>query len=152
MGPVVNKGVYEDYKKFSADLHEEGNVVYGGKILEGNGYYAAPTIVDQLPEDHYLWKHEMFLPIVTVAGFEDLDDAMEKANDIEYGLTAGFFSQDDEEIQWFLDNIEAGVVYVNRAGCDHGCLARIPILRRMEGQWFYRQGRGKLLLRSAVHA
>jgi len=116
MGPVVNAGVFEDYKKFAADLHEAGNVVYGGETIEGNGYYAAPTIVDQLPEEHYLWKHEMFLPIVTVAGFEDLDDAMEKANDVEYGLTAGFFSQDDEEIQWFLDNIEAGVVYVNRAG------------------------------------
>ncbi len=115
MGPVVNKGVYEDYKKFAADLHEAGNVVFGGKTLAGNGYYTAPTIVDQLPEDHYLWNHEMFLPFVTVAGFEDLEVAMAKANDVEYGLTAGFFSQDDEEIQWFLDNIEAGVVYVNRS-------------------------------------
>jgi 1-pyrroline-5-carboxylate dehydrogenase len=114
MGPVINKGAYEDYQKFVADLREAGKVVYGGETLEGNGYYAAPTIVDQLPEDHYLWKQEMFLPIVTVAGFEDLDDAMEKANDVEYGLTAGFFSEDDEEVQWFLNNIEAGVVYVNR--------------------------------------
>ncbi len=116
MGPVVNKGVYEDYKKFAADLHEAGNVVFGGKTVEGNGYYVAPTIVDQLPEDHYLWKHEMFLPFVTVAGFENLNDAMVKANDVEYGLTAGFFSEDDDEIAWFLDNIEAGVVYVNRSG------------------------------------
>jgi 1-pyrroline-5-carboxylate dehydrogenase len=116
MGPVVNKGVYEDYQKFASDLHKGGRVVYGGETVDGNGYYVAPTIVDQLPEDHYLWKHEMFLPIVTIAGFEDLDDAMARANDVEYGLTAGFFSQDDEEIQWFLDNIEAGVVYVNRAG------------------------------------
>ena len=116
MGPVVNKGVYEDYQKFVSDLRDSGTIVYGGKTVEGNGYYVAPTIVNQLPEEHYLWKHEMFLPIVTIAGFEDLDDAMARANDVEYGLTAGFFSQDDEEIQWFLDNIEAGVVYVNRAG------------------------------------
>ncbi len=115
MGPVINKSAYEDYQKYVADLKAAGKIVYGGEILEGNGYFAAPTIVDQLPEDHYLWKHEMFLPIVTVTGFEDLDDAMEKANDVEYGLTAGFFSEDDEEIQWFLDNIEAGVVYVNRS-------------------------------------
>jgi 1-pyrroline-5-carboxylate dehydrogenase len=115
MGPVVNKGVYEEYQQYAADLREAGNVLYGGQTLDGNGYYVAPTIVDQLPEDHYLWKHEMFLPFVTIAGFEELDNAMAKANDVEYGLTAGFFSQDDEEIQWFLDNIEAGVVYVNRA-------------------------------------
>jgi len=115
MGPIINQSVYKDYKKFAADLRESGRVVYGGETLDANGYYVTPTIVDQLPEDHYLWKHEMFLPIVTVAGFEDLDDAMLRANDVEYGLTAGFFSDDDEEIQWFLDNIQAGVVYVNRA-------------------------------------
>jgi 1-pyrroline-5-carboxylate dehydrogenase len=56
----------------------------------------------------------MFLPIVTVAGYEDLDEALKKANDVEYGLTAGFFSEDDNEVNWWLDNIEAGVLYVNR--------------------------------------
>jgi len=116
MGPVVNQSAYEDYQKFVSALREGGTIVYGGELVKGNGYYVAPTIVNQLPEDHYLWKQEMFLPIVTIAGFEDLNDAMARANDVEYGLTAGFFSQDDEEIQWFLDNIEAGVVYVNRAG------------------------------------
>lgn len=115
MGPVANKSAYEDYKKFVAELRENGKIVYGGEILDGNGYYVAPTIVDNLPLDHHLWKHEMFLPIVTVTEFEELDDAMVKANDVEYGLTAGFFSEDDEEVQWWLDNIQAGVLYVNRA-------------------------------------
>ena len=115
MGPVANEGAFNDYKEFVADLHANGDVLYGGKTLEGNGYYAAPTIVDNLPPEHRLWKQEMFLPIVTIAPFEDLDDAMIRANDVEYGLTAGFFSEDDDEIQWWLDNIEAGVLYVNRS-------------------------------------
>ena len=115
MGPVANKGAYEDYKQFVSDLKAAGKVVYGGETLEGDGYYVAPTIVDDLPEDHYLWKQEMFLPIVTVAGFDDLNEAMTEANDVEYGLTAGFFSEKDDEIEWFLDNIQAGVVYVNRS-------------------------------------
>jgi 1-pyrroline-5-carboxylate dehydrogenase len=114
MGPVANKSAFEDYQRFVADLRESGEIVYGGDTLPGNGYFAAPTIVDNLPEDHYLWKEEMFLPIVTVAPFEDMDEAMAKANDVEYGLTAGFFGGSQEEIDWFLDNIEAGVVYVNR--------------------------------------
>lgn len=114
MGPVINKSSYEDYQKFTAQLAESGNVLYGGKVLDLNGYYVQPTIVDDLPESHPLWKHEMFLPIVTIAEFEDLDEAMDKANDVEYGLTAGFYSEDDDEIEWFLDNIEAGVLYVNR--------------------------------------
>ena len=117
MGPVANKSAFNDYKEFVADLKANGDILYGGEVLEdkGNGYYVAPTIVDNLPEDHRLWKHEMFLPIVTLAPFADLDDAMARANDVEYGLTAGFFSEDDDEIQWWLDNIEAGVLYVNRA-------------------------------------
>ncbi|NCF67260.1 MAG: aldehyde dehydrogenase family protein [Chloroflexi bacterium] len=116
MGPVINRGVYEDYQKFVSDLRDGGRILFGGETLGDGGYYVAPTIADQLPEDHYLWKHEMFLPIVTIASFENLDDAMARANDVEYGLTAGFFGEEDEEIQWFLDNIQAGVVYVNRAG------------------------------------
>ena len=114
MGPVINKHSFADYKRFVADLDANGNILYGGKTLDLNGYYVMPTVVNELPDDHELWKLEMFLPIVTITGFEDLEKAMEKANDVEYGLTAGFFSEDDDEIEWFLDNIEAGVTYVNR--------------------------------------
>ncbi len=115
MGPVINESSYEDYKRFVKDLRASGRILYGGTTIGEEGYFVAPTIVDKLPHDHYLWKHEMFLPIVTITEFEDFDDAMQKANDVEYGLTAGFFSEDEDEIQWFLDNIEAGVLYVNRA-------------------------------------
>jgi 1-pyrroline-5-carboxylate dehydrogenase len=115
MGPVINKSAFEDYQGFVEDLRQHGDVVFGGKVLGDKGYYVAPTIADNVPEDHQLWKQEMFLPIVMVEEFEDLDEAMKKANDVEYGLTAGFFSEDEGEVQWFLDNMEAGVLYVNRA-------------------------------------
>jgi 1-pyrroline-5-carboxylate dehydrogenase len=114
MGPVINKHAFDDYNKFASDLRENGNVVFGGKALDLNGYYVTPTIVTELPQKHTLWKQEMFLPIVTIAEFTDLEDAMKEANDVEYGLTAGFYSEDDDEIEWFLENIEAGVLYVNR--------------------------------------
>ena len=56
-----------------------------------------------------------------MAPYDELDDAIEKANDTEYGLTAGFFSQDRHEIDEWLDKIQAGVVYVNRrAGATTG--------------------------------
>ncbi len=116
MGPVVNKSSYEDYERFVADLRKDGRILYGGATIGEEGYFVAPTIVDHLPLDHYLWQQEMFLPIVTIADFADFNEAMRLANEVEYGLTAGFFSEDEDEIQWFLDNIEAGVVYVNRAG------------------------------------
>jgi len=58
---------------------------------------------------------ELFLPIVTVAGFDDLKDAIDTVNDVPFGLTGGLYSEDESEIQTFLDNVEVGVAYVNRS-------------------------------------
>jgi len=95
-----------------------GEIVAGGyPLTEGDlakGFYCAPTIVDGLPRDHALFKEELFLPFVVIGEYTDLDDALREANDSLYGLTAGFYSRDRKEIQYFLDHIEAGVVYVNR--------------------------------------
>ncbi|MCY4062174.1 MAG: aldehyde dehydrogenase family protein, partial [Chloroflexi bacterium] len=65
--------------------------------------------------DHRLWQHEMFAPIVAVRGYDSPDEAMRLANGVALGLTAGFYSEDPAEVEWFLDNMEAGVLYVNRA-------------------------------------
>ena len=115
MGPIVNETAYKAYQKYVADLAKAGNILTGGKTLGGDGYFVAPTIADNLPEEHYLWKHEMFAPVLTMASYADPDEAMKRANHDTYGLTAGLFSEDEDEIQWFFDNIEAGVLYVNRA-------------------------------------
>ena len=114
MGPIINDEAYAAYQKYVADAAEAGDVLTGGKTLDNAGYYIAPTIVDNLPEDHYLWKHEMFAPVVTIAPYSDKEEAMAKANDVTFGLTAGIFSEDKEELQWFFNNIEAGVTYANR--------------------------------------
>ncbi len=117
LGPVINQAAYEDYKRFSEELSEAGTFLTGGKVMSGglfdNGYYCQPTIVADVPDDHNLWRHEMFLPITMVRPFDELDEAMELANDSIYGLTAGFYGSEDEA-DWFFENIEAGVSYVNR--------------------------------------
>jgi 1-pyrroline-5-carboxylate dehydrogenase len=74
-----------------------------------------------VPLDNWIWKTELFVPFVTVAPVDTLDQALDLANDSEYGLTAGFFSEDEAEQKEFLDRIQAGVVYVNRrAGATTG--------------------------------
>jgi len=116
MGPVVNKGSYADFKGFCEELHEAGNILTGGKVLtEGQyakGYFCAPTLAE-IPYSHRLWKHEMFVPITTIGKFTDLNEAMRMANDVNYGLTAGFYGS-QSEADWFFENIEAGVSYANR--------------------------------------
>jgi 1-pyrroline-5-carboxylate dehydrogenase len=124
-GPVINKKAYGDYTTYCRELREAGRVLHGGEYLTngdfGKGFFCTPTIVDRLPFDHPFWSKEMFLPIVTVAGVENLQAAMRQANAGDYGLTAGFFSSSSKEIEWFLNNIQAGVTYVNRqAGATTG--------------------------------
>jgi 1-pyrroline-5-carboxylate dehydrogenase len=117
LGPVVNRSSYRDYQNFAEDLSQHANILTGGKVLTdgsfGKGYFCAPTLVDNLPLDHALWKTEMFVPITTIARFVDLEDAMRMANNVGYGLTAGFYGS-PQETEWFFDNIEAGVTYANR--------------------------------------
>ena len=69
----------------------------------------------------WLWSTELFVPLVAVEAVDDLDEALTLANDTPLGLTAGFFSAEEAEIDHFLARIEAGVVYVNRrAGATTG--------------------------------
>ncbi len=117
LGPVVNKSSYQDFKDFTEELSQAGTIITGGKVLTqgeyAKGYFCQPTLVADLPLTHRLWKHEMFLPITTLARVNSLEEAMQHANDVNYGLTAGFFGS-KEETHWFFDNIEAGVTYANR--------------------------------------
>jgi len=116
LGPVINKSAYRDYQAYIAELDAGGRILTGGKVLTdgeyARGYFCAPTIAE-LPYGHHLWKDEMFLPITTVGKFTDRDEAMRIANDVNYGLTAGFYGAEDEA-DWFFDHIQAGVTYVNR--------------------------------------
>lgn len=117
MGPVINQNSYKDFKNYTEELSQAGTFLTGGKVVTdgdyAKGYFCEPTLVADVPLDHRLWQHEMFLPITTVARIGSLDEAMQHANSVTYGLTAGFYGS-KEETQWFFENIQAGVTYANR--------------------------------------
>jgi 1-pyrroline-5-carboxylate dehydrogenase len=124
MGPVIDGSAVERFEKAVAQARNEGRVIAGGeRITEGDlarGNFVQPTIVE-VPLDSSLWRDEQFVPLVAVHPVDSLDEALRLANDTPYGLTAGFYSEDKGECQYFLDEIEAGVVYVNRrAGATTG--------------------------------
>ena len=118
MGPVINKNSYNDFQRYVGELREaDATILTGGKVVTtgdlAKGYFCEPTIVADVPRDHWLWKHEMFLPITFIEKISSLEEGMELANDVDYGLTAGFYGT-EEECEWFFENIEAGVTYANR--------------------------------------
>jgi len=123
LGPLVNAKAKAKYEAAVAEAKRDGRILAGGELLPGHGtdLYVAPTIVADLPADHRIWREELFVPLVAVAKVASLDEAIERANDTIYGLTAGFFSADKEEVDRFEESIEAGVIYINRrAGATTG--------------------------------
>ncbi len=124
LGPVIDESAVATFEEAANEAKKNGSVITGGeRLTEGDfakGTFVQPTVVE-VPLDSWIWKKELFVPFVSVAPFEDLDEAIRLANDTEYGLTAGFYSQDKAEIDKWLNSIEAGVVYVNRrAGATTG--------------------------------
>jgi 1-pyrroline-5-carboxylate dehydrogenase len=120
LGPVNNREGYERFRQSAAAAERDGRIVAGGHVLDqgalAKGFFVEPTVVADLPPGHPLTRDELFMPFVVVEKVRDLDEALARANDTIYGLTAGIFSEDEEEVQRFFDRIEAGVVYANRDG------------------------------------
>ena len=103
-----------------AEARRDGTVFTGGeRLTDGDlsrGFYVEPTVVG-LPANHRLFQDELFAPFTAVQAVESLDEALRLANDSTYGLTAGVYSEDPAEVERLLEEIEAGVLYVNRRAC-----------------------------------
>lgn len=119
MGPVVNARALKTYLDAVALARRDGGrfIAGGEQILIGDlahGYFVQPAVVTGLPASHELFRRELFVPFVAVDTFATLDEALRKANDVEFGLTAGVFTEDTAERDFFFSHIEAGVTYCNR--------------------------------------
>ncbi len=119
LGPVINADAKKKYEHAIELANKDGKILCGGRVLKDstyqNGNFVEPTVVSGLPENHELVKKELFLPFLCVQEYENFDDAIKMANDIKFGLTAGIFSKDKEQIEKFFNSIQAGVIYANRA-------------------------------------
>jgi 1-pyrroline-5-carboxylate dehydrogenase len=126
LGPVINEGAVKTYlAAVDRARNDGGRILTGGRRLTGepfdHGYFVEPAVVDGLPKEHPLFSEELFVPITLIADVLTLDEAIDLANNTEYGLTAGIFSEDDREIEQFFDRVQAGVLYANRrAGATTG--------------------------------
>ncbi len=118
IAPLIDENVLDRYQRICETARTEGTIRVGGDLVEDpqlpNGRFVEPTVVTDIPHEHSLAREEHFLPFVTIHPVADLDEGITKANDSEYGLCAGLFTEDDDEIGTWFDRIEAGMCYVNR--------------------------------------
>jgi 1-pyrroline-5-carboxylate dehydrogenase len=149
MGTVIDQDAYDRYQQSIAKAQSDGVVLAGGQVLrEGElakGYFVEPAIIEGLPEGHELVTNELFVPILHLAKVETLAEAMQKANNTPFGLTAGFFGEDPQEIAWFLENIQAGTTYINRpSGATTGAWPGVQAFGGWKGSGSSGKGIGAL--------
>jgi NAD-dependent aldehyde dehydrogenases len=115
IGPLISENALNKFNDAVQKAKQSGRILYGGNVIKSElkGFYVEPTLIE-LSHNNELVHKELFLPILSIETFKDFDNALKLANDSEYGLTAGLYSQNKKEIKEFSNKINAGVVYINR--------------------------------------
>ena len=114
MGPVINAAAYKRITGYIDVAKEEGDIVYGGTYSDAVGYYIDPTIVTNVTRDARIANEEIFGPVLAVIKVNSFDEALDIANQTEYGLTGSVYSETRENIQKAKVQFQVGNLYFNR--------------------------------------
>jgi succinate-semialdehyde dehydrogenase/glutarate-semialdehyde dehydrogenase len=115
MGPLATSQMLEDVDDQVKKSVEAGaRVLTGGKPMEGEGNFYPPTVITDIPEDSPAYKEEIFGPVASLFRIKDIDEAISLANATSFGLSSSAWTSDAGEQKRFINEIEAGMVYVNR--------------------------------------
>jgi alpha-ketoglutaric semialdehyde dehydrogenase len=121
VGPIVNeKQLEEVLAGIERGKTEGGTILVGGERLDDDAYLLAPTLFEGVADDAFLSCEEVFGPVTALYRFADVDEALERANAVAYGLSASIFTSDLATTQRFVNELEAGILHVNSqtAGAD----------------------------------
>jgi len=132
LSPVIDDSALERYERICELARKDGAVLTGGNVVKTpsgerepsladggdrlpEGRYVEPTVVKDIPHEHELAREEHFLPFVTLHSVSSLDEGVRKSNDSDYGLCAGLFTEDPDEVEEWFQRVESGMCYVNRS-------------------------------------
>lgn len=115
-GPMISQNQYEktlDYINIA--VSEGAQILTGGSRPSGieKGYYVSPTVINDVRREARIASEEVFGPILSIMTFTDEEDAVDLANDVEYGLTASVWTQDITRAHRVIRNVEAGFTWIN---------------------------------------
>jgi succinate-semialdehyde dehydrogenase / glutarate-semialdehyde dehydrogenase len=124
VGPLATPDAVRD---LDADVQKTvkagARLVTGGHPLEGKGNFYAPTVLTNVPTNSPAYGEELFGPVASVFHVKDQDEAIRLANDVRFGLGASAWTNDDKERERFINELDAGMVFINKMVASD---ARIP--------------------------
>ncbi|MCG7344823.1 aldehyde dehydrogenase family protein [Sporosarcina sp. ACRSL] len=124
VGPIINKKQYEQILSILDTADQQAKIVVGGQPVEvegyENGFYISPAIIEASSHNSSFVQEEIFGPVLSVIRFNDVEEAIELANDTEYGLVAGVWTKDIDRAHYVAARIESGQVFINSYGAAGG--------------------------------
>lgn len=117
MGPLAQRRRIAAMEGFVDDARQRGaNILTGGHALPGEGNFYPPTVITDLPEDARFLNEEPFGPMAGIVRFRDLDDALQRANRLPFGLASYAFTRSAKSAHAISRGLEAGMVSINHIG------------------------------------
>ncbi|MDF1678218.1 MAG: aldehyde dehydrogenase family protein [Legionellaceae bacterium] len=116
MGPLINRDALVSYERTLKEVQQAGgNIVFGGEVLDREGYFVTPTLVTGLPNTHACVQRETFAPILYVMPYETLEDAIRMQNDVPQGLSSALFTEKLKHAEHYLSarGSDCGIANVN---------------------------------------
>lgn len=114
IGPVQNRMQFDKARRYLEIAARDGEIIAGGHVLDRPGYFIAPTIVRNIPDESELVAEEQFAPILPIVEFRNVDDAVRMANRLPFGLGGSVWSADTGVARAIALRLEAGSTWVNR--------------------------------------
>jgi succinate-semialdehyde dehydrogenase / glutarate-semialdehyde dehydrogenase len=114
VGPLATESGRDDVEKLVGEAVAAGAVIRcGGKRLDGQGWFYPPTVITDITRDMPIFYEEVFGPVASVYRAADIDEAIDIANATTFGLGSNAWTRDESEQQRFIEDIEAGQVFIN---------------------------------------
>jgi succinate-semialdehyde dehydrogenase/glutarate-semialdehyde dehydrogenase len=114
VGPLATEKIREElHDQVQRAVQSGARLLVGGRKIDGPGFFYEPTVLADVPRSSPVFREEMFGPVAMLFRVNNVDEAIDVANDSPFGLGSSVWTRDDHERARFIDGIDAGQVFVN---------------------------------------
>ncbi|MGC0776918.1 MAG: aldehyde dehydrogenase family protein, partial [Candidatus Acidiferrum sp.] len=115
VGPLATPDAVKDLDAdVQKSIHAGAKLLTGGKQIVGAGNFYQPTVLANIPKDSPAYREELFGPVACVFRVQSIEEAVAVANDVRFGLGASAWTNDPAEREVFINELEAGMVFINQ--------------------------------------